>query len=160
MRAGPYSPMTSQMPVPVCYPPDTLAAVVIDGGGAFLSPALDASADDDPGKVFVAAMCLFAGQVMTGGAPGPYSDERAAAWARCLLLPAGELAAFAEYPDEAIAEALCLPQQQVALRRDDGDVVALIRRRRNACARRQCTRPSLLAEAAAASAHVGGRSRR
>ena len=160
MRLGPYSHMTTQMPVAVCHPPDTLVAVVIDGGGAFLSPALDEVSDNDPGKVFVAAMCLFAGQVLAGEVRGPYTDIRAAAWARALLLPARVLAAFDDLPDAAVAEVVGLPHQQVILRRRDADYVALRRPGPDSCLGHRRVRFALLAAAAEAASHAGGRGRR
>jgi|GEM_PF-3353311 len=42
----------------------------------------------DPERTFVVFMCAYAGDVLRGELPGPYSDERARRYARAALIPA------------------------------------------------------------------------
>jgi hypothetical protein len=43
----------------------------------FFSEDLEARGDDDPVKRLVCEMCMYAGMVLNGLAPGAYSDEDA-----------------------------------------------------------------------------------
>jgi hypothetical protein len=53
----------------------------------FLTEDLDARAPDDPERTFVIFMCAYAGDVLAGVLPGPYTDEDARHYARRCLVP-------------------------------------------------------------------------
>jgi hypothetical protein len=115
-------------PIPVCIGDEFVALVCADG--AQFSPCVEALPDDHPTVRFVALMAVYAGDVLAGQRPGPYTDAAAAAWARRQALPAEvyRQAIAAGASIEAIASHLCLPPAQVELRALDPDVVG--RRRR------------------------------
>ena len=48
---------------------------------------LDARPPGDPERTFVIYMCAYAGDVLRGELPGPYTDRRARAYARAALIP-------------------------------------------------------------------------
>ena len=48
---------------------------------------LDARPPGDPERTFVIYMCAYAGAVLRGQLPGPYTDHRARAYARAALIP-------------------------------------------------------------------------
>src|SRR5215211_2693207 len=73
-----------------------------------LSEALDRRPITDPERTFVIFMCAYAGDVLSGVLPGPYSDEDARRYARACLVPA-ELLERAELDVERAARALQLP---------------------------------------------------
>jgi hypothetical protein len=110
-------------PIPVCIGDDFVALVCPDG--AQFSARVDALPDEHPTVRFVALLAHYAGDVLTGQRPGPYSDAAAAAWARQEALPLDiyreAIAAGASV--ETIAEHVCLPVEQVRARAGDRDVV-------------------------------------
>jgi hypothetical protein len=114
-------------PISVCLGGRFVALVC--PAGAQLSAAVLELPADHPTLRFVALMCLYAGDVLAGQWPGPYSDAAAAAWARRQALPADvyRAATAAGASLEAIADRVCLPVEQVQARVLDPDVV---RRRR------------------------------
>jgi hypothetical protein len=65
---------------------------------------------------FVAAMCLFNREVEAGRVPGAFTSERAARWARRLLIPPEDLSAGS---DAQLAKELAVPVEQVMLARRD-----------------------------------------
>jgi hypothetical protein len=72
-------------PIPVCIGDEFVALVCFDG--AQFSLAVEALPDDHPTVRFVALMAIYAGDVLAGQRPGPYTDAAAAAWARREALP-------------------------------------------------------------------------
>jgi hypothetical protein len=114
-------------PIPVCLG-DQFVALVCPAGAELSGRVLELPSDH-PTVRFVALMCLYAGDVLAGQQPGPYSDAAAAAWARRQALPADvyRAATAAGASVDAIAERVCLPLEQVQARAVDPDVV---RRRR------------------------------
>jgi hypothetical protein len=73
---------------PITYRGRTVAACTPQR--VFFSDDLEAREEHDPLKRFVCEMCLYAGEVLNGHAPGPYRDADARAYARVMLIP-GEL---------------------------------------------------------------------
>ena len=65
---------------PICYRGRTVAAATRTR--FFLAEALDERPADDPERTFVIFMCAYAGDVLAGVLPGPYSDEDARRYAR------------------------------------------------------------------------------
>ena len=62
-------------------------------------------------------MCLYARDVREELVPGPYSDQHAELYARCLLLPDRAAAAAASLSDQDLAEARGVPLEQVRAKR-------------------------------------------
>ena len=94
------------------------AAVAVAGATrVWLAPAID----DLPGghrlRRFVAAMCLYAHDLHHALVPGPYTDQRAELYARCLLLPDRAVAAAAGLTDDELAERFEVPLEQVRAKR-------------------------------------------
>ena len=56
----------------------------------FLCDELDQRPAWDPERTFVFFMCAYAGDVLRGELPGPYTDHKARVYARAALIP-GEL---------------------------------------------------------------------
>jgi hypothetical protein len=102
-RPPPTRGMTLQ---PICYRGCTVAAAT--RARFFLAEVLDERPVDDPERTFVIFMCAYAGDVLAGVLPGPYSDEDARRYARACLVPA-ELLERAELDVERAARALQLP---------------------------------------------------
>jgi hypothetical protein len=74
----------------------------------FLAEALDQRPASDPERTFVIFMCAYAGDVLSGVLPGPYSDEDARRYARaCLVSP--ELLERAQLDVERAARAFRVP---------------------------------------------------
>jgi hypothetical protein len=87
----------------------------------YLSPHLALLPDDDPLVVFVAVMATYAVRVRRGSAPGPYTDARAALFARLVLM---DDATFKELDELEIGDVLVaghfgVPVEQVAEKRAD-----------------------------------------
>ncbi len=84
----------------------------------FLSPTLDRRPAGDPECTFVCFMCFYAGEVIRGELPGPYSDQHAVAFARAALIP--ERLIEAEALDvERVAQAFGIPSRElIAARRE------------------------------------------
>jgi hypothetical protein len=114
--------------IPICLG-DDLVAVVCPEGAQF-SARVSQLGEDDPVVRFVALLCLYADDILTGRRPGPYSDPLAAARARRQAIPAAEYrsARAAGETIEAIAERLRVPVEQVILRAFDPDCIAPRRR--------------------------------
>jgi hypothetical protein len=98
---------------PITYQGRTLAACT--QRRVFLSDELE----DHPHTAltgFVLAMCMYAGQILNGLAPGPYREAGARAYARELLIPAE----LVEHPGpgqqldiDAAAHALGVPAEEL-----------------------------------------------
>jgi hypothetical protein len=99
---------------PIIYRGRTVAAATRTR--FFLSEMLDERPADDPERTFVIFMCAYAGDVLAGVLPGPYSDEDACRYARACLVPA-ELLERAELDVERAARALQLPACELAAAR-------------------------------------------
>jgi hypothetical protein len=85
----------------------------------FLAPQIEALPDGDPMLRFVVFMCTYALDIQNGRLPGPYSDERAAFFARSALIDDDDLNALADLSDDEVAERLQVPVEQVHAKRRD-----------------------------------------
>jgi len=66
----------------------------------------------DPERTFVAYMCLYARDLVTGDLPGPYTQQRARRFAQACLIPA-ELAERADLDVPRAAAALGVPEHEL-----------------------------------------------
>jgi hypothetical protein len=87
--------------------------------------ALDRRPPSDPERTFVIFMCVYAGDILSGVLPGPYSDEDARRYARACLVPS-ELLERTELDVELAARALRLPADELHAARDELAPRALI----------------------------------
>jgi hypothetical protein len=94
---------------PISYRGRTLAACT--RRRVFLSRELETLAPDDPTRLFVLEMCLYAGEILNGYRPGPYRDDDARAHVRRQLIPA-ELLERPKLRAE-VAAVLCVPVEEV-----------------------------------------------
>src|SRR4051794_7413186 len=78
----------------------------------FLADALNQRSAADPERTFVIFMCAYAGDVLSGVLPGPYSDADARRYACACLVPA-ELVERAELDVDRAARALRLPADEL-----------------------------------------------
>jgi hypothetical protein len=67
----------------------------------------------DPDLTFIVFMCAYAGDVLRGDLPGPYSDEDARRYARAALIPAELLERHGLDVHQA-ATALSVPSDELA----------------------------------------------
>ena len=96
------------------------AAVAVAGATrVWLAPAIDDLPCGDPLKRFVAAMCLYALDVRLELVPGPYTDQRAELYARCLLLPDHTVTAARALTDAELAERFDVPLEQARAKRGE-----------------------------------------
>jgi hypothetical protein len=95
---------------PITYRGRTVAAAT--RSRFFLAEALDERSASDPERTFVIFMCAYAGDVLSGVLPGPYTDEDARRYARACLVPA-ELVERAELDVDRAAGALGLPADEL-----------------------------------------------
>lgn len=95
---------------PITYGGRTLAAAT--RSRFFLAEALDERPANDPERTFVIFMCAYAGDVLAGVLPGPYSDEDARRYARGCLVPA-ELLERGGLDVDRAARALGLPADEL-----------------------------------------------
>ena len=71
---------------PITYRGRTVAAATRER--FFLIDAIDQRPATDPERTFVIFMCAYAGDVLSGRLPDPYSDQDARRYARaCLVAP-------------------------------------------------------------------------
>jgi hypothetical protein len=95
---------------PINYDGQTVAAATRDR--FFLAEALDERDAHDPERTFVIFMCAYAGDILSGILPGPYSDKDACRYARACLVPT-ELLERAELDPARAALALQLPLHEL-----------------------------------------------
>jgi hypothetical protein len=79
---GALPPMTLQ---PITYRGKLVACAT--GTRCILSGELDSRPAGDSETTFVLYMCAYAGDVLRGELPGPYTDQRAREFARAALIP-------------------------------------------------------------------------
>jgi len=94
-------------------------AAVAGATRVWLAPAIDDLPRGHPLRRFVAAMCLYAHDVPGGLVPGPYSDQRAELYARCLLLPDQAVTAATTLTDAELAERFGVPLEQARAKRGE-----------------------------------------
>ena len=83
----------------------------------YLDPDVAALAQGNPLARFVAVMCLYSHDVDAGEVPGPYSDELAELYARCVLIPDDDFSAHAQEDDEELADRYRVPLEQIRAKR-------------------------------------------
>lgn len=70
---------------PIIYRGRTVAAATRTR--FFLADTLEPRPPEDPERTFVIFMCAYAGDVLSGVLPGPYTDHDARRYARACLIP-------------------------------------------------------------------------
>lgn len=89
------------------------------GGDILFAPHIAVLEDDHPQRRWVAGLATFSFELDAGTIPHPYADERAALYARALLMPFDEFLPRADQPDHLLAEHFVVPLEQVDQRRRD-----------------------------------------
>lgn len=84
----------------------------------WLTPELDSRAAGDPERTFVIYMAAYAGLVLRGDLPGPYSEQEAHRFARAALIP-GRLLTSPTLEVERVARAFAIPARELAAARAD-----------------------------------------
>lgn len=82
----------------------------------FLADELERRPVGDPERTFVMFMCAYAGDVLRGELPGPYTDEQARLYARAALTPGELLEPERQAPGRGVARtagALGLPVREL-----------------------------------------------
>ena len=104
---------------PVVYRGELVALV---GAERFhvVAPWLQDRPSDDADLRFVLFMCHYRCQVETGELPGPFTSERAAFWARCVLIDSEELMERSDLSDPELAEHFGVPVDQITAARLEG----------------------------------------
>jgi hypothetical protein len=93
--------------------------VAAAGHGRFwLSPEIARCPPGEPERTFVIYMCAYAGDVLRGELPGPYSDHDAVRYARAALIPE-RLLHRPGLDVERVAQAFGIPAQDLAAARDE-----------------------------------------
>lgn len=103
--------MTAEMAHPVVYG-GALVALVGTRRCQILNGNLDA-----PTLRFVATMCLYNREVEAGNVPGRFKSERAARWARSVLIDHAPALCDFDLSDDALAAQLLVPATEVAAAR-------------------------------------------
>ena len=85
----------------------------------YLSAELADLPSGDPHVRFVVLMCTYALEVAQERLPGPYTDDRAALFARSALLDDDEFRRHIARPDAELAQTFGVPAGQVAAKRID-----------------------------------------
>lgn len=107
--------MTTAPHITITYDGSVAAAA---GATRFvLAPAIERLPDGHPTKRFVAFMCIYARDTLTGRLPGPYSDADGEAFARRALVDPEILKAHAAASDHELAELVGIPLEQLAAAR-------------------------------------------
>lgn len=71
---------------------------------------------DDPVRIWVSWLCVYARDVLNGDQPGPWDQARAERFAREALLPANEFISVARRPEQEVADQFGVPVEQVNAR--------------------------------------------
>lgn len=85
----------------------------------FLADQLARLPGDHPDVVFVTYMCRCAADILTGRLPGPYTDEKARAYARGALITREHLERGAPAGDARLAQGLGVPLAELHAARAD-----------------------------------------
>lgn len=94
-------------------------AAVVGASGFHLAPHLEDRPVGDPECCFVAFMAAYALDIRMGALSGPYSDQRAALFARFALISNDEFCAQAAQPNETLARRFNVPAAEIAAKRSD-----------------------------------------
>ena len=84
----------------------------------YLCAKLEQRPRPDPDVMFVAAMCLYAREILNGDRPEPYTDQDAARYARAFLIP-HELIQRSRLDCARAAGALCVPELELQAAYDE-----------------------------------------
>lgn len=85
----------------------------------FLSDHLARLPGDHPDVVFVTYMCRCAADILTGRLPGPYTDDKARAYARGALIAPEHLERSAPAGDARLAQGLGVPLAELQAARSE-----------------------------------------
>jgi hypothetical protein len=85
----------------------------------YLAPHLEPLEEDHPDRFFVSLMCCHARDVLTGAAPGPYSDAAAELAVRIALVDDSDFRLYQQWDDAWLAERYAVPLDQIAHKRHD-----------------------------------------
>lgn len=94
-------------------------AAVLGATGFHLAPHLEDRPVGDPECCVVAFMAAYALDVKCGRLPGPYTDEKAALYARTALIDDAAFRARAARSDRELARHFNVPDQEIARKRAD-----------------------------------------
>lgn len=109
--------MTTEPHIPITYDGSVAAAA---GTTRFvLAPSIERLPDGHPTKRFVAFMCVYARDVLTGRLPGPYCDAGGEAFARRALVDPEILETHGAASDRELAELVGIPLEQLAIARTE-----------------------------------------
>jgi hypothetical protein len=109
----------------VCFQEQVVA--VVGRARVRLVPPVERLSVGHPVRRFVVAMALYGWDVERGVLPGPYSDRRAAWYARSVLIDNRLFRAHRYHRDLSLARMFVVPVAQVAAKRAD---LGLVPRRR------------------------------
>ena len=120
MRGANFAPREPLGGVTMIVYRDQVAATA-GSSQVFLAPHIADQADDAPERAFVSMMAVYAMRVREGSAPGPYSHERAALFARLVLMDDDEFRMLAAngLDDRLIAGHFGVPPSEVLAKRED-----------------------------------------
>lgn len=82
----------------------------------WLVDELAARDPQDPVRVWVTWLCLYARDILNGDQPGPWDQARAERFAREVLLPEEEFITVAHKPEQEVADQFGVPVEQVNAR--------------------------------------------
>jgi hypothetical protein len=71
---------------------------------------------EDPVRVWVTWLCVYAREILTGQLPGPYNSKLGDRFVRAILMPDDEFLAAAHKPETEIAAEFNVPIEQVNAR--------------------------------------------
>ena len=94
-------------------------SAVVRPNAVQLLPHIDALEGDHPERRWVFCLSLFALDVLDRRIQGPYTDFRAALFARHALIPDGEFGALQDCDDAELAEHFNVPLAQILEKRAD-----------------------------------------
>jgi hypothetical protein len=89
------------------------------GEQVLLAPHIAVLEQGHPDRTFVCLLCIWAREVLDGGAPGPYRDDTAHVYARSYLMPGREFWPLGRWADHRLAEHFGAPLAQIAQRRKE-----------------------------------------
>lgn len=108
--------------LPITY--DTHPVAMAGRHQFWLTQSVELLPDGHPLKRMTVFMCAFARDVLMGEVPGPYSDDRAARFAREVMLPPREFIAMSHEEDIDLALHFQVPLREVGVRRAELDAAS------------------------------------
>ena len=97
------------------------------GETMLLAPHIAVLEEGHPDRSFVALLCMWAREIVNGGAVGPYRDATAHVYARSFLMPTREFWPLRGWPDHRLAEHFRAPLDQIGQRRAELEREARVR---------------------------------